>query len=121
MPRFADLPEGDRAALARYLLRLNVDTILKPPVAASTRPAWWAAPQPGDWRTYNGADSGNRYSPLKEITRANVSGLKLRWVFPLQYFGLETTPLAADGVMYVTGPSQVLALDAEWGALHWHY
>ena len=121
MPSFADLPDGDRAALARYLLRLNVDTILKPPVAATTRPVVWGPPQPGDWRTYNGSDSGNRYSPLKEITRANVSSLKLKWVFPLQYFGLETTPLAADGVMYVTGPSQVLALDAESGGLLWHY
>jgi len=121
MPAFADLPEGDRAALVRYLLRLNVDTILKPPSAATTRPAVWGAPQPGDWRTYNGSDSGNRYSPLKQITIANVSRLKLRWVFPLQYFGLETTPLAADGVLYVTGPGQVFALDAESGGLIWHY
>jgi PQQ-dependent dehydrogenase (methanol/ethanol family) len=121
MPSFADLPEADRAALGRYLLRLNVDTILKPPVAATTRPTTWGPPQPGDWRTYNGSDSGNRYSPLKQITRANVSRLKLKWVFPLQYFGLETTPLAADGVLYVTGPGQVFALEAETGALLWHY
>jgi PQQ-dependent dehydrogenase (methanol/ethanol family) len=121
MPAFADLPDGDRTALARYLLRLNVDTILKPPAAATPRPVVWGAPQPGDWRTYNGSDSGNRYSPLEQITRANVSRLKLRWVFPLQYFGLETTPLAADGVMYVTGPGQVIALDAETGGLLWHY
>jgi PQQ-dependent dehydrogenase (methanol/ethanol family) len=121
MPSFTDLPEGDRATLARYLLRLNVDTILKPPTAATTGPVTWGPPQPGDWRTYNGSDSGNRYSPLKQITTANVSRLKLQWVFPLQYFGLETTPLAADGVLYVTGPSQVFALDARTGAQLWHY
>ena len=120
MPSFADLPDSDRAALARYLLRLNVDTITKPPVAAPTRRAW-GPPQPGDWRTYNGADSGNRYSPLKQITTLNVSRLKLQWVFPVQYFGLETTPLAADGVLYVTGPSQVFALDAVTGGQLWHY
>jgi PQQ-dependent dehydrogenase (methanol/ethanol family) len=121
MPAFADLAAADRLALARYLLRLNVDTILKPPVASRARPATWGLPQPGDWRTYNGFDSGNRYSPLEQITTANVARLKLKWVFPIQYFGLETTPLAADGEVYVTGPNQVFALDAETGALIWHY
>src|SRR5258708_15088706 len=37
MPSFADLPDGDRASLARYLLRLNVETITKPPIQAPTR------------------------------------------------------------------------------------
>ena len=70
-------------------------------------------PQPGDWRTYNGSDSGNWYSPLRQITDAsNVPALKLNGFSRIQYFGLETTPLAADGVIYVTGPNQVFALDA---------
>ena len=33
----------------------------------------------------------------------------------MRYFGLETTPLVADGIMYVTGPQQVSALDALTG------
>src|ERR1035437_7530569 len=81
----------------------------------------WGAPQPGDWLTYNGNKSANRYSPLKQITTANVSALKLKWVFPIPYFGLEVTPLAADGVLYVTGPNQVFALDALTGEALWHY
>ena len=122
MPSFADLPASDRATLVRYLLRINVETITTPaPIAATTRPTTWGAPQPGDWRTYNGSDSGNRYSPLKQITTANVSTLKLKWVFPIQYFGLETTPLAADGVLYVTGPNQVFAIDAQTGGQLWQY
>ena len=36
-------------------------------------------------------------------------------------FGLEVTPLAADGVLYVTGPNQVFALDALTGSPLWHY
>src|SRR4029078_1783141 len=56
-----------------------------------------------------------------EITTANVSSLKLKWVFPIQYFGLESTPLAADGVVYVTGPNQVFALEAESGTMIWQY
>ncbi len=122
MPSFADLAPNDRAMLVRYLLRINVETITKPAsLPATNRPTTWGAPQPGDWRTYNGSDSGNRYSPLAQITAANVSTLKLKWVFPIQYFGLETTPLAADGVLYVTGPNQVFAIDALTGGQIWHY
>jgi PQQ-dependent dehydrogenase (methanol/ethanol family) len=122
MPPFADLPADDLATLATYLRRINVDTIVVPVTATeATRKITWGAPQPGDWLTYNGNDSANRYSPHKEISTANVSSLKLKWVFPIQYFGLETTPLAADGVLYVTGPNQVFALDALTGEAIWHY
>ncbi len=122
MPAFADLPPADLLALARYLRRLNVETIIPPPAAVErSRPSAWGAPQPGDWRTYNGNDSANRYSPLTEITPANVASLKLKWVFPMPYFGLETTPLAADGVLYITGPNQVVALDVLTGAALWRY
>src|SRR4051794_14282339 len=90
MPSFADLSASDRATLVRYVLRLNTDTITKPPavVVATGHPIRWGAPRPGDWRTYNGSDSGNRFSPLDQITTANVATLKLKWVFPIQYFGL---------------------------------
>jgi PQQ-dependent dehydrogenase (methanol/ethanol family) len=118
MPSFADLPGDDLASLAKYLRRLNVDTIVTP---ASMRKITWGPPQPGDWFTYNGDDSGNRYSPLRQIDTSNVASLKLKWVFPLSYFGLETTPLAADGVLYVTGPNQVYALDALNGNPLWQY
>src|SRR3954454_860489 len=122
MPSFADLPASDRATLVHYLQRLNVDTITKPAlIDGAPRPILSDAPQPGDWRTYNGSDSGNRFSPLDQIRTANVATLKLKWVFPIQYFGLETTPLAADGMLYVTGPNQVFAIDARTGGLIWQY
>jgi PQQ-dependent dehydrogenase (methanol/ethanol family) len=122
MPSFADLSADELALLVRYLRRINADTILGPPLAAdSHRKPVWGPPQAGDWRTYNGNDSANRYSLLKQITRGNVASLKLKWLFPISYFGLEVTPLAADGVVYVTGPNQVYALDALTGAPLWHY
>jgi PQQ-dependent dehydrogenase (methanol/ethanol family) len=121
MPSFADLPAADMAAIIRHLRRMNANTILVPLATAGAARITWGAPQPGDWLTYNGNDSANRYSPLKQINRANVSALKLKWVFPISYFGLEVTPLAADGVLYVTGPNQVFALDALTGAALWHY
>jgi PQQ-dependent dehydrogenase (methanol/ethanol family) len=122
MPAFADLAADERMALARYVRRLNVDLILRPARPAEPAPKTaFGPPQPGDWLTYDGNLSGNRYSPLKQITTRNVSSLKLKWVFPIQYFGLETTPLAGDGVVYVTGPNQVFAIDALTGGEIWHY
>ena len=78
-------------------------------------------PRPGDWLTYNGTLDGNRYSGLKQIDTANVGRLNLKWVFPIDHFGLEATPLVADGVMYVTGPNQAIALDASTGRQLWKY
>lgn len=122
MPSFADLPVDDRLALVRHLRRLNVETIVGPMTGLEpTRKVTWGAPQLGDWLTYNGNDSGNRYSPLKQINTANVPSLKLKWVFPIAHFGLEMTPLAADGVLYITGPNQVFAVDALTGTALWHY
>src|SRR6202049_857549 len=122
MPPFADLPADDLMSLAKYLRRINADTIAGPVTPMEpTGKVTWGKPQPGDWLTYNGNESANRYSPLKLISAANVSSLKLKWLFPIAHFGLEVTPLAADGVLYVTGPNQVFALDALTGSALWQY
>jgi PQQ-dependent dehydrogenase (methanol/ethanol family) len=105
-------------AVARLVRDLNVGV---QPAAIPAKRIIWHDPQPGDWLTYNGTLDGNRYSELKEIDTANVGNLQLKWLFPISHFGLEVTPLAADGVMYVTGPNQVWALDALSGAEIWHY
>ena len=95
-------------------------------------------PQPGDWLSYNGDLSGNRYSKLTQINTANVDKLRLKWIssVPLwkqflpdtpyfrqnmQYFGLETTPVVVNGIMYVTGANQVFAVDASTGQEIWQY
>jgi PQQ-dependent dehydrogenase (methanol/ethanol family) len=122
MPSFASLPVDDLKSLAKFLRKINANTILTPvAVSNSRRKVVWGPPQPGDWLTYNGNNSGNRYSPLAQINRSNVSSLKLKWIFPISHFGLEVTPLAAGGVLYVTGPNQVFALDAATGEAIWHY
>jgi PQQ-dependent dehydrogenase (methanol/ethanol family) len=121
MPSFADLPPADLNTLAAYLRRINNDTILAPALSEPSRAITWGPPQAGDWLTYNGHDSGNRYSELKQIDAGNVARLKLQWVFPISYFGLETTPLASAGVLYVTGPNQVFAVDAATGSPIWQY
>jgi len=78
-------------------------------------------PSPGEWPTYNGNVSGNRHSPLDQIHPGNVAKLSVQWVYTIPYFGLEATPLVSDGVMYVSGPNQVHALDARSGREIWHY
>jgi PQQ-dependent dehydrogenase (methanol/ethanol family) len=78
-------------------------------------------PKPGEWPTYNGNVNGNRHSSLDQINQQNVKKLSLQWIYSMPYSGLETTPLVADGVMYVTGPNQVYALDPRSGQEIWKY
>jgi putative heme-binding domain-containing protein len=78
-------------------------------------------PPPGQWLTYNGDLSGNRYSNLTKVNTSNVHELQLKWIYTvplwkqfyqdssyfrenMRYFGLETTPLVVDGILYATGP-----------------
>jgi quinoprotein glucose dehydrogenase len=35
----------------------------------------------GDWRAYGRTNAGDRYSPLTQITPANVKGLQVAWTF----------------------------------------
>jgi PQQ-dependent dehydrogenase (methanol/ethanol family) len=77
------------------------------------------SPKPGEWPTYDGALKGNRYSPLAQISTANVRALEPQWSFTPGGQGLENTPLVMDGVMYVTGAAKVCALDAATGHQIW--
>ncbi|WP_052200431.1 PQQ-dependent dehydrogenase, methanol/ethanol family [Terriglobus sp. TAA 43] len=74
-----------------------------------------------DWTTYNGNDSGNRFSTLKQIDTANVNRLSLAWLFPFDASRLETTPIVKDGVMYITGWNEAYALDSATGQQLWMY
>jgi PQQ-dependent dehydrogenase (methanol/ethanol family) len=76
-------------------------------------------PKRGDWVSYDGLQTGNRYSDLDQITKANVSNLALQWTFAPGGSGLQNTPVVKDGVMYVTGAAQVCALDARVGRSIW--
>jgi alcohol dehydrogenase (cytochrome c) len=83
--------------------------------------------EPQNWLTYSGNLSGQRYSPLTQITPGNVKNLELQWVFqtrrpaePAEKF--EATPLVVDGIMYtVLAPNHVVALDAATGRMFWLY
>jgi len=76
-------------------------------------------PAAGDWPSYERGLAGNRYSPLEQITTANVASLQAQWIFAPGGTGLQNTPVVVDGVMYVTGANQVCALDPRTGRSIW--
>src|SRR5215510_8333188 len=62
---------------------------------------------PSRWLTFSGNYSGQRHSPLKQITPENVRRLVPQWTFQAEGMaigrGFEATPIIQDGVMYVSG------------------
>ena len=81
---------------------------------------------PSRWLMYSGAYDGRRHSPLTQITPENVHRLAAQWTFQSETMalgrGFETTPLALDGVLYVTGSNNYAwALDARTGRSFWRY
>ena len=102
-----------------------------PAPAADTKPAAVvsnerlvnAASEPGQWMTYGGTYSEQRYSKLAQINRDTVKTLGLAWFADydtnLQQQG---TPLFIDGVIYVsTAWSHVYAFDAKSGKQLWEF
>ena len=76
-----------------------------------------------EWLTHGHTYSEQRFSKLSGVTADNVSELGLAWHADLPTDrGIETTPLMADGKLYVTASwGHVLAYDARTGALLWHF
>ena len=79
--------------------------------------------EPQNWLTYSRTYDGNRYSPLTQITPANVARLKPLWIYQIEQMDhFETTPIAVDGILYATeAPDSVSALDARSGRRLWRY
>jgi alcohol dehydrogenase (cytochrome c) len=80
--------------------------------------------EPANWLTYAGNYQSHRFSRLDQINRQNVAGLKVSWIYQIRQPGIiETSPLVADGIMYVTEPpnSTVTAIDVRSGRTIWSY
>ncbi len=124
MPAFAGTAQ-ERQDLIAYLSTLGGVSV--GPVRGSVAPVTAAEmmrvqqPTAGEWPGYHGLPSGNRHSDLKQIDTGNAARLQPAWSYSLPHLGLQTTPLVMDGIMYVTAPNQVCALDARTGREIWCY
>jgi alcohol dehydrogenase (cytochrome c) len=78
-----------------------------------------SAKEPANWLTYSGNYQGHRFSPLTAITPANVAALHVKWAYQFPDRRTEVSPIVVDGVMYVSGPNTVAALDARTGRELW--
>ncbi|MFC4170608.1 glucose/quinate/shikimate family membrane-bound PQQ-dependent dehydrogenase [Microvirga sp. GCM10011540] len=88
---------------------------------------------PGEWRSYGRTDYGQRYSPLDQITPANVANLEVAWTYrtgdvPLSQPGdpqettFQVTPLKIGNRLFLCTPhQQVIAIDATTGVEIWRY
>jgi quinoprotein glucose dehydrogenase len=82
-----------------------------------------------DWPITNYAQTGNRYSPLTQITRANVATLQQAWSVHLKPAGFtgpmreaQAIPIVIGNTMYVASPyGAVIALDATTGVERWRF
>lgn len=75
----------------------------------------------GDWPRFGRDPGAQRFSPLTQITRENVSTLQQAWTFDTGARDLQVTPTVIGGLMYVTAGKQVIALEPETGAHVWTY
>jgi alcohol dehydrogenase (cytochrome c) len=79
-------------------------------------------PPDGDWLTWRRTLDGQGFSPLTQINKANVSGLRLAWSYNLAPGPNAATPLVHDGVIFVySSRDQVDALNAATGDIIWTY
>jgi quinoprotein glucose dehydrogenase len=102
--------------LAGWLCRgyvANIFYLIKPVNSAAQK----------DWAAYNGAASGDHYSPLGQITTGNVTQMKEVWRSNVGTSGgLQTNPLVVGRVLYgYSSTLQVVALDGVTGKQLWQF
>ncbi len=80
------------------------------------------SPPDGDWLSWRRTLDGQGFSPLDQITRENVGGLRLAWSLAMTDGSNQGTPLVHDGVMFLTHPTNMIqAVDAASGDVLWEY
>ena len=77
-------------------------------------------PDTANWPSYNRTTAGDRFSPLKEINRANAARLRSTCAYTLpEVTSLQTGPLVVDGTMYFTTDTISYAINAATCAEKW--
>ncbi len=141
----------ERGSPSAPLVRALV-AILLPLLACCARhaPVDYSGPV-GEWSAWGGTPGGMRYSPVTQITPANVKDLKVAWIYRIgeaqllpahptpaaevrrmlakgltpevhRLPALEATPILAEGRLYLCSSSnRVVALDPESGHELWSF
>ena len=74
------------------------------------------------WLTYHGEYNGQRHSKLTQITPQNVENLNQVWRFQTNgNQAVKASPILVDGMLYITTPDHIWAVDARTGQERWHY
>ncbi len=90
--------------------------------AQGITPQMLLKPPADSWPAYHGDYSGQRHSSLTQITPQNVKNMSLSWAFQTGINqAIKCSPLLVDGVLYITVPDNVWAIDARSGHQLWHY
>lgn len=80
----------------------------------------------GEWLHYGNSIAGTRFSPLTQITSANVADLDVAWTYrtgaTVSGMGFEATPIMVEDALYLCTPNNItIALDAETGQERWRF
>ena len=107
---------------ATLALRTSADTPTKAGDVTEARVASDAA-EGNNWLLNGRTFDAQHFSPLKQITAKNVSGLGLAWYLDIDSgMGIVSEPIVVDGIAYVSAPlSKVYAVDAASGKLLWMF
>jgi alcohol dehydrogenase (cytochrome c) len=112
-------------SIARIFFSFAVLAILFGVTPCSRRNGLAAAPQQaanGDWTYVDHDFNGTRYSPLTQITPANVKQLAkvCSYTFP-EKVPSESAPIVSGGVLYATSDHYTVAIDAADCHVIWSY
>ncbi len=114
-------------AVARATL---VATLLAAPAASGPGPAVVPTDATAGWGQWGGDAGGTRYSPLADVTPANVGDLAVAWRFRTgdwdpsgaEATSFQATPVLRDGTLFLCTPfNRVFAVDAETGRERWRF
>ena len=115
---------ASNALLALILVAgLKMSLMAQAPSPVTSQDLLAGLKDPTRWLTFSGDYTGQRHSPLTQITPDNVKNLTTQWTFQTDNPGrFETTALVLDGVLYATGANNLAwAIDARTGRQIWRY
>lgn len=97
-------------------------------LAQDARPVEERGADSGDWLHYGNDAAGTRFSPLDQISPANVGRLQVAWTFRTghdfnnSHATFETTPIKIGDTLYLCSSfNEVIALDADTGKPRWRF